>query len=129
MTAWDDHVTGKGPSIVCNGDELDQLRSDVRYLMDRSAILDCISEHSRGHDRHDADLLTKAYHPDGVDEHGNAVNSGPTYAAWINPVHAAGSQVHTRDPPLTYAKSTAIKPIARATCWCAFSTTMASPLA
>jgi hypothetical protein len=82
---------------VSNDDELDQLRRDVRYLMDRSAILDCISEHSRGHDRHDADLLTKAYHPDGVDEHGKAVNSGPKYAGWINPVHAAGSQAHTHN--------------------------------
>ena len=90
-------MTGKDPTIVSNGDELDQLRRDVRYLMDRNAILDCISEQSRGHDRHDAGLLTKAYHPDGVDEHGNAVNSGPTYAAWINPVHAAGSRVHTHN--------------------------------
>ena len=36
--------------------ELDQLRRQVRHLMDRSAVLDCISTHSRGHDRHDADL-------------------------------------------------------------------------
>ncbi len=49
---------------MSNGDELDQLRRDVRYLMERNAILDCISEHSRGHDRHDEDLLARAYHPD-----------------------------------------------------------------
>ncbi len=77
--------------------DLEQLHRDIRYLMDRTAILDCITSHSRGHDRHDAELLTRAYHPDGVDEHGNAVNSGPKYAAWINPVHAAGSQAHTHN--------------------------------
>lgn len=80
-------------------DELDseQLQRNVRYLMDRAAIFDCISSHSRGHDRHDAELLTNAYHSDGVDEHGHAVNPGPEYAAWINPVHVAGSQVHTHN--------------------------------
>lgn len=31
---------------------LEQLRQDVRYLMDRSAIVDCIAGHARGHYRH-----------------------------------------------------------------------------
>ena len=75
--------------------ELDQLRRQVRYLMDRSAVLDCISTHSRGHDRHDVDLTNAAHHPDGVDEHGYAVTPATEYAARINQVHAAGSQVHT----------------------------------
>jgi ketosteroid isomerase-like protein len=74
--------------------ELDQLRRDVAYLMDRQAILDCIASHAHGHDRHDAAILTEAYHDDGFDEHGNAINAGPEYAEWINPVHAAGSQNH-----------------------------------
>ena len=77
--------------------ELDQLRREVRYLMDRTEILDCISRHSRGHDRHDADLISAAYHSDGVDEHGYAVRPASEYAAWINPVHAAGSQIHTHN--------------------------------
>lgn len=61
-------------------DDLQDLRRDVRYLMDRTAILDCVANHARGHDRHDVDLLTAAYHPDGIDEHGHRVNSGPEYA-------------------------------------------------
>jgi hypothetical protein len=65
--------------------------------MDRTAILDCISAHSRGHDRHDGELLTEAYHSDGVDEHGGTINTGPEYASWINAVHNAGSQVHTHN--------------------------------
>jgi len=75
-------------------DDLEQLRRDVAYLMDRQAILDCIASHDRGHDRHDSQMLTAVYHDDGFDEHGNAVNAGPNYAEWINPVHAAGSQNH-----------------------------------
>jgi len=75
-------------------DELEQLRRDVAYLMDRQAILDCVASHARGHDRHDSEVITASYHEDGVDEHGNAINPGPKYAEWINPVHAAGSQNH-----------------------------------
>jgi hypothetical protein len=79
---------------MSTGEDLEDLRRDIRYLMDRQAILDCIASHARGHDRHDSDLLTAAYHRDGFDEHGRAVNPGPKYADWINPVHAAGSRNH-----------------------------------
>jgi hypothetical protein len=74
--------------------EFEQLRKDVAYLKDRLAIVDLIARHARGHDRHDVDLLTSAYHEDGVDEHGHAINPGPGYAAWSNAVHAAGSDQH-----------------------------------
>lgn len=78
-------------------DSLEQLRRDVQFLKDRQAILDCIARHARGHDRHDAELLASAYHQDGVDEHGYAINSGPEYAHWANAVHAAGSRLHTHN--------------------------------
>jgi hypothetical protein len=74
--------------------ELEELRRDIRYLLDRQAILDCISRHARGHDRHDVEMLAAAYHPDGVDEHGYAINSGPNYPEWANAVHSAGSSLH-----------------------------------
>ncbi|WP_019926150.1 nuclear transport factor 2 family protein [Nocardia sp. BMG111209] len=73
------------------------LQRDVRYLMDRTRILDRIAGHARGCDRHDADLITAAYHSDGIDEHGAAVNPGPHYAAWANDTHAATSTVHTHN--------------------------------
>ncbi|WP_280425934.1 nuclear transport factor 2 family protein [Nocardia carnea] len=75
--------------------DLAVLQRDVRYLMDRTAILDCVAGHARGCDRHDPDLVTAAYHHDGIDEHGAAVNSGPGYAEWANRTHAATSRVHT----------------------------------
>jgi hypothetical protein len=74
--------------------DLDALHADVRYLMDRTAILDCIARHARGCDRHDIDLISSAYHPDGVDEHGYAVNSGTEYGNWANAAHAETSTVH-----------------------------------
>lgn len=71
------------------------LAHDVAYLMDRRAIKDCVNRHARGHDRFDVDLLTAAYHPDGIDEHGAAaINTGADYAEWANAIHAAGSQLH-----------------------------------
>ncbi len=75
-------------------DDLAQLREDVRYLMDRQAIADCIAQHARGHDRHDVELLTATYHDDGVDEHGHVVNPGPAYAEWANATHATSSASH-----------------------------------
>ncbi len=80
-----------------NEAEFEQLRLDVQYLKDRQAIYDCIARHARGHDRHDIDLLTDAYHHDGTDEHGYAINPGPKYAEWSNAIHSAGSKLHTHN--------------------------------
>jgi len=77
--------------------EIEQLKRQVRALLDRQEILDCIARHARGHDRHDVELLSAAYHPDGVDEHGYAINPGPQYAQWANAIHAAGSSLHTHN--------------------------------
>lgn len=76
---------------------LQTLQDDVRYLKDRAAILDCVSRHSRGCDRHDIDLITSTYHDDAVDEHGFATNIGLEYGEWANSTHAATSQVHTHN--------------------------------
>ncbi|MBY8862355.1 nuclear transport factor 2 family protein [Nocardia sp. CA2R105] len=82
---------------MTNDDDLAQLRRDVRYLMDRTAILDCIANNARGCDRHDVELLTSSYHADGWDVHGNAVRSGPDYADFMNPIHDGAGQAHTHN--------------------------------
>jgi hypothetical protein len=82
---------------MTSADELAVLRSEVRYLRDRTDILDCIARHARGCDRHDVSLITSAYHPDGVDEHGHARNAGTDYGDWANAAHAATSAVHTHN--------------------------------
>jgi hypothetical protein len=75
-------------------EQLAELQREVQVLKDRAAILDCVARHARGHDRHDAEILTNSYHIDGIDEHGYAVNPGPAYADWANPQHASGSSAH-----------------------------------
>ncbi|WP_316574318.1 nuclear transport factor 2 family protein [Nocardia canadensis] len=77
--------------------DLEALQRDLRYLLDRTAILDCVANHARGCDRHDADLITGAYHPDAIDEHGKATNTGADYAQWANATHAATARVHTHN--------------------------------
>jgi hypothetical protein len=74
--------------------KLVELQRKIDYLMDRQAIFDCIASHATGHDRHDSERITAAYHDHGFDEHGKVINPGPKYADWINPVHAAGAQNH-----------------------------------
>jgi hypothetical protein len=74
--------------------QLEDLRREVQYLKDRTAIVDCIARHARGCDRHDVELLTSTYHDDGIDEHGSTLNRGPEYAPWANAVHAVTSQTH-----------------------------------
>ena len=77
-----------------NDHELAQLRRDVQYVKDRLDILDCVNRQSRGHDRHDVDLMTSVYHADGIDEHGAAVNVGPEYGEWANRQHGAAFSDH-----------------------------------
>src|SRR5947209_16545692 len=77
--------------------DLDALRKDVGYLMNRSAIADVIARHARGCDRHDAELISATYHADGADEHGNVLNLGAEYGDWANRTHSATSQVHTHN--------------------------------
>ena len=79
--------------MTSDGD-LDALRRDVRYLKDRSAILDCVNNQSRGHDRHDVELMASAYHHDGIDEHGPTVKVGPEYGEWANEVHSGAFEDH-----------------------------------
>lgn len=77
--------------------EIEELRRDVQFLKDRTAILDCIVRHARGCDRHDVNLISTAYHDDGVDEHGLKTNAAAQYGTWANASHAATSEVHTHN--------------------------------
>lgn len=70
---------------------LSAIEAELQYARDRREILDCIAAHARGCDRHDSELLSSAYHEDGVDEHGFAVNPGPEYCNWANRQHTSGS--------------------------------------
>jgi SnoaL-like protein len=79
---------------MTNTDELAELRARVQYLEDRTAVLDCVMNQARGHDRHDAELMASVYFEDGVDEHGPTVKHGPKYGDWANEVHTAVFEDH-----------------------------------
>ncbi|WP_436790870.1 nuclear transport factor 2 family protein [Yinghuangia sp. YIM S10712] len=70
-------------------DELHELRRELRYVADRMAILDCVMKQSRGHDRHDVELMASVYHDDGTDEHGPVVKPGPEYGEYANQAHSS----------------------------------------
>lgn len=73
-----------------NADErIEQLERKLQYLIDRTEILDCIARNARGCDRFDTEMLASAYHENGIDEHGYAINSGPAFPKWANAAHGA----------------------------------------
>lgn len=74
--------------------ELDALRETTRGLADRQEILDCVMRHARGVDRHDAELTSSCYHPDGVARYGPAIVPGPEQGTWSNEAHAGRFGLH-----------------------------------
>lgn len=66
----------------------------LRELVDRAAILDCLQRYARGIDRHDVELAASAYHEDALDDHGFYVGSGRGLAMWANDEAHAGVPRH-----------------------------------
>jgi hypothetical protein len=60
-----------------------QSQDSVHGLLDKEAIRDVVLRYCRGVDRADAELITSAYHPDAVDEHGAGRYTGETVGAGI----------------------------------------------
>lgn len=80
---------------------LEQIPAErVRNLLDRQEILDCLHRCARGMDRHDAELIASAYHPDGWDDHGMFRGSASEFVDYVNGtatdegVHAAQFRTH-----------------------------------
>ena len=48
---------------------------EIQHLIDRQAILDCLTRYGRGVDRFDRELVLSAYHPDAIDDHGAFVGT------------------------------------------------------
>ena len=59
----------------------------VRTLLDRQAVLDCLTRYARGVDRLDREQLLSAFHPDAVIDQGMFVGSPPRFADWAFSVH------------------------------------------
>jgi ketosteroid isomerase-like protein len=71
--------------------------ADLRYLMDRQAILDCIHRYCLGVDRHDTDMIMSAFHPDAIDEHGPFTGGPAALAEWANRFHGEQFVAHTHN--------------------------------
>ena len=65
---------GRTPAVRCRHGarrrRLTRPRSQLRGLLDRQAIVDCVHRYARGVDRGDEELLRSAYHDDAVERHG-----------------------------------------------------------
>jgi hypothetical protein len=58
---------------------------ELKALLDREKIRDCIARLARGEDRRDADAITAAYWPDSVTDYGVFRGSFAEYLAWVVP--------------------------------------------
>lgn len=67
----------------------------LQLLIDRMAIMDCLTRYCRGVDRFDKDLILSCYHPDAEDDHGEFVGSPEEFVAWVFALHDFG-QISTQ---------------------------------
>lgn len=61
--------------------------ADIRYLIDRQAILDCIRRYARGVDRHDEELMASAFWPDAQINYGSWSGPPHLFTPWANAGH------------------------------------------
>lgn len=64
-----------------------ELPRELRVLLDRQAIQDCLVRYCRGMDRLDRELLLSAYHPDAIDDHGMFVGGPEAFADFFLAFH------------------------------------------
>jgi hypothetical protein len=77
-------------------DDSTSIGPELRNLLDRQAILDCLNRYNRGVDRCDEELLLSAYHEDATECHGAFTGPPIEFARSIQPAQEswAGSQHH-----------------------------------
>ena len=73
---------------------MDDLSRQLRDLLDRDAVRECIHRFARGLDRHDVELVLSTYDEDALDHHGDFVGSPSAFVAWANELHAADWITH-----------------------------------
>jgi hypothetical protein len=66
--------------------------AEVRALVDRSAITDCLHRYARGMDRHDRQMVRSVYHDDAIDVHGSMAFEFEDFIDWAFAYHA--EQLH-----------------------------------
>lgn len=73
------------------------MEAQLRILLDRQAILDCMHRYCLGVDRHDVELITSAFHPDAIAEHGPFRGDPHALARWANDFHSRHCNAHTHN--------------------------------
>jgi SnoaL-like domain len=66
-------------------DDRTSTEQELRHLLDRQAILDCLNRYNRGVDRCDDELLLSAYHEDATECHGAFTGRPAEFARSIRP--------------------------------------------
>lgn len=74
--------------------EFDDLKRQVRHLLDRQEILDCVNAYNRGLDRLDGELIRAAYHDDAIDEHGPFVGDADAFTKFALEIEATFEATH-----------------------------------
>jgi hypothetical protein len=64
---------------------VENLTEEIKSLLDREKIRDCIALLARGEDRRDADLITASYWPDSTVDYGIFEGDFEAYLAWVVP--------------------------------------------
>jgi ketosteroid isomerase-like protein len=75
--------------------EVQLLRAELRRLLDRQAIRDCVVRYARGLDRHDEEILASVFHEDAIDHHGDFIGGREEFVPWANALHEEGWTAHT----------------------------------
>ncbi len=76
------------------GPDVEGLLEELRGLLDRQAIVDCVNRYARGLDRHDVELLETVYHEDALDHHGDFTGPPSEFIPWVNKLHEADWTAH-----------------------------------
>ena len=81
----------------------DSLR--VQELLDRLDIRDRVAQLARGMDRHDADLMASAYHPDAYEDHGSFRGLAPDFIEHVNGTDGSEERTPSGSPRITISCS------------------------
>lgn len=65
----------------------EDMTAELKRLIAKDAITDCLHRYCRGVDRADSALMLSAYHPDAYDDHGVSGGDPQTFVAWALDYH------------------------------------------
>ncbi len=64
---------------------MDVITEELKALLERDKIRDCVARLARGEDRRDAELISTSYWPDSTSDYGVFCGSFDEYLAWVVP--------------------------------------------